>query len=352
MPEGAPPSAWTYQRSGVDRGTVADGLAALLSSVRYRAPPGSGRVVRVPGHYAGMIRLGRETVAITTDTVGTKGLLAEQVGSWEGVGEDIVGVNVNDLAAVGARPCGLVDCLSLPVPTPEVMAAIGRGLDRGLAKAQCPLLGGETAVVPELVRGVDLGGTAIGFFPRGRAPVTGARIRAGDTILGIPSNGFHANGYTLVRRLLRERAIALDRPRDGSDTPLGLELLEPTRIYVRPVEAIAGLAAVHGLAHISGGGVRNLVRLHPKVRFVLDDWPSPEGLFEWVRRAGDIDLAELYQTFNVGIGFVVVVATPRVADVRRRLARAGARDAVVVGRVAKGSGVELPAHGLRFEGYA
>src|SRR5215469_13860806 len=100
-------AGWTYAKSGVDRTTVSEALSALLSSVTYRAPPSSGRVVQVAGHYAGLVRIGRETIAITTDTVGTKGLLAEQVGEWEGVGEDIVGVNVNDLAAVGARPCGL-----------------------------------------------------------------------------------------------------------------------------------------------------------------------------------------------------------------------------------------------------
>ena len=352
MPKPRASTGWTYARSGVDRGTVAEALSALLASVTYRAPATSGRVLDVPGHYAGLVRIGRETIAITTDTVGTKGLLAEQLDDWEGVGEDIVGVNVNDLAAVGARPCGLVDCLSLDVPRPRVLAAIGRGLNRGLAAARCPLLGGETAVVPDVVRGVDLGGTAIGFFPRGRRPITGERVRPGDVVLGIPSSGFHANGYTLVRRLLREQETDLTATRAGATRPLARELLAPTRIYTRPIEAIADLPSVHGLAHISGGGVRNLVRLHRRVRFVLDGWPRPSGLFEWVRAAGSIDLEELYQTFNVGIGFVLVVAPRSVAEVRRRLARAGAPDASIVGRVDRGTGVELPASGIRYAGYA
>jgi phosphoribosylformylglycinamidine cyclo-ligase len=279
-------------------------------------------------------------------------LLAEETGRWEGMGVDVVAVNVNDLSAVGARPCGFVDCLSLARPRSAVLGAIGRGLDRGLRESRCALLGGETAVVPDLVTGTDLGGTAIGFFPKGRRPVLGNRIRAGDVVLGIPSSGFHANGYTLVRRLVRQPRSQLRRPRPGAAVSLEQELLAPTRIYVRPVEAVADLPGVHGLAHISGGGVRNLVRLNPKVRFLLDAWPAPEGLFAWVRDRGEIDLEELYQTFNLGIGFVLVVAPGSVATVLGRLAAAGARDARPVGRIERGTGVDLPQQHLRYTGYA
>jgi phosphoribosylformylglycinamidine cyclo-ligase len=352
VPGPAGKDRWTYARSGVDRSSIRDGLRALLDSVHYRAPTSSGKRVEVAGHYAGLIQVGRETIAITTDTVGTKSLLAEQTGLWEGVGEDIVGVNVNDLSAIGARPCGLVDCISIDRPRAPVLAAIGRGLDRGLRKAQCSLLGGETAVVPDIVTGIDLGGTAIGFFPDGRVPITGTKIRVGDAVLGIPSDGFHANGFTLVRRLLITEGADLKRPRGGSTVPFGEELLAPTRIYVRPTEAIADLPSTHGLAHISGGGVRNLVRLNAKVKFVLDAWPEPTGIFEWARVSGGLSDDELYQTFNVGIGFVAVVAPRAVRVTLERLAKAGASDARVVGRVARGTGVEVPARRLRYEGYA
>ena len=221
----------TYAESGVDRRAVSAALAELLASVRYRPPPSHGRSVDAPGHYAGLIRIGRETIAVTTDTVGTKVLLAEQMGRWEEVGEDIVGVNVNDLASVGARAAGLVDTILCARPDPEVFRAIGRGIDRGLRAAGCALLGGETAVVPSIVRGIDLGGTAFGFFPCDRAPVTGNRIRPQDVILGIPSNGLHANGFTLVRKLLEEASVDLQKPRSGARVPVGVELLIPTRIY-------------------------------------------------------------------------------------------------------------------------
>jgi phosphoribosylformylglycinamidine cyclo-ligase len=346
------PEGWTYAASGVDRASVSTALAALLESTRYRPPPSHGRPIDAPGHYAGFVRVGRETLAVTTDTVGTKVLLAEATGRWEEVGEDIVGVNVNDLASVGARPVGIVDTILCSRPDPARFRAIGRGLGRGLRAAQCSLLGGETAVVPDIVRGVDLGATAFGFFPRGRQPVTGSRIRPGDVLLGIPSTGLHANGFTLVRRLLAERSIDLARPRPGGRSSVGAELLAPTRIYSRLADTIADRPEVRGLAHLSGGGVRNLVRLHPRVAFVLDRWPEVPALFRWVQALGSIADTEMFQTFNMGIGFVVVVAAHHLAETRRRLARAGAPDAVPIGRVERGAGVRVPAFGLTYEGYS
>jgi phosphoribosylformylglycinamidine cyclo-ligase len=343
---------WTYAASGVDRSRVRAALSELLRQVRHRPPPSHGRAVAAPGHYAGLLRIGRETVAVTTDTVGTKVLLAEQLGRWEEVGEDIVGVNVNDLASVGARAAGLVDTILCAVPDPAVFRAIGRGLERGLRVADCSLLGGETAVVPSIVRGTDLGGTALGFFPRGRAPVLGDRIRPGDVLLGIPSTGLHANGFTLVRRLLEEARVDLAVPRAGTRRPVGEELLAATRIYSRAADALADGPAAHGFAHLSGGGVRNLVRLRPEVAFVLDRWPTPPPIFDWLRSLGAITDEEMFQTFNMGIGFVAVVAPTHLAETRRRLARAGAPDAIPIGRVERGTGVTMPSLGLRYEGYA
>jgi phosphoribosylformylglycinamidine cyclo-ligase len=342
---------WTYARSGVDTAKRSVALAGLVQAARYTPPPSHGRIQGELGHYAGLIRVGNETLAVTTDTVGTKVLLAEQLGRWEEVGEDLVGVNVNDLAAMGARTAGLVDVILCDRPRPTEFRAIGRGLGRGLRAAECGLLGGETAVVPDIVSGIDLGGTALGFFPRGRVPITGSRIRPGDVLLGIPSRGVHANGFTLVRRLLREGAVPLRRPRPGTRLPVGPELLRPTRIYTRAIDAIADDPAVHGLAHISGGGVRNLVRLHPGVDFVFDRWPSPPSLFGWIQQLGGMSDAEMFQTFNMGIGFVVAVDRKKAAGIGRRLSRAGAPDTVPVGRVARGRGVGLPTWGLRYEGY-
>jgi phosphoribosylformylglycinamidine cyclo-ligase len=342
----------TYRASGVDTAGRARAVSALLAAARYRAPASHGRPVTSPGHYAGLVRVGQETIAITTDTVGTKVLLAEQLGRWEDVGEDLVGVNVNDLAAVGARSVGLVDTILFGAASVPTFRAIGRGLRRGLTRARCSLLGGETAQVGEIVRGIDLGGTAIGYFPDGRPPVLGDRIRPGDVVLGLASSGLHANGFTLARRLLREERVRLDRPRPGGRLPLGRELLAPTRIYCEAVEALAGEPAVHGLAHLSGGGVRNLVRLHRGVRFDLDSFPEPPSLFAWLQMLGGIADAEMYQTFNMGFGFAVVASGSGEERIRRALARAGFPDARRLGRVARGTGVTVPSRGLRYDGYA
>lgn len=342
----------TYAQSGVDRSAVGRALAGLLGEVRARAPESHGRPVALPGHYAGLVRIGRETIALTTDTVGTKVLLAQAMGRWEEVGEDMVAINVNDLAAVGARPAGLVDTIVCASPSDERFRAIGRGLNRGLAAASCSLLGGETAVVPDLVHDLDLGATALGFFPSGRRPVTGSRIRPGDRILGIPSSGMHANGFTLLRRILAEARVDPQRPRAGGRRPVGVELLTATRTYSGPIDAVADRPDVHGLAHLSGGGVRNLVRLHSKVRFVLNAWPPVPPLFDWVARTGGISDEEMFQTFNMGIGFAVVVAARSVASVRRTLARAGASDAVEIGRIDAGRGISLPERRLEYAGYS
>ena len=342
----------TYAASGVDRSAISRALSEFLGSVKYRAPPSHGRLLDGPGHYAGLIRIGRETIAVTTDTVGTKVLLAEELGRWEEVGEDIVGVNVNDLASVGARTAGLVDTILCGQPDPAILRAVGKGLDRGLRRARCSLLGGETAVVPSIVQGTDLGATAFGFFPRQRAPVTGQRIRPGDVILGVPSSGLHANGFTLVRKLLREANVDLEHPRPGARIGVGQELLAPTRIYSEIAEALADRSETHGLAHLSGGGVRNLVRLNAHVAFVLDAWPEPPSLFPWLQELGSISNEEMFQTFNMGVGFAVITARTHLAETRRRLARAGAPDAVPIGRIERGRGVRVPGLGLEYSAYS
>ncbi len=323
-----------------------------MRAARYRAPATHGRPTDAAGHFAGIVRIGRETVALTTDTVGTKVLLAEQLGRWEEVGEDIVAINVNDLAAVGARPAALVDTVLCGAPDERAFRGIGRGLARGLAAARCSLVGGETAQVPEIVSGIDLGGTALGFFPNGRRPILGREIRVGDRLLGLRSDGVHANGFTLVRRLLAEGRVPLRAPRPGGRRPVGQELLTPTRTYSDTVDRIVDRAGVVGLAHLSGGGVQNLLRLNSTVAFELGGWPEVPPLFLWLQRLGGISDREMFRTFNMGIGFVLVLRPGAVEPVRHRLG-AGPRSAVVdLGSVVDGSGVYLPSWGLRYTTYA
>ncbi|HTT17116.1 MAG TPA: phosphoribosylformylglycinamidine cyclo-ligase [Thermoplasmata archaeon] len=342
----------TYAASGVDLAGRARALPELIDAARYHAPPSHGTVVPAAGHFAGLVRLGRTTLALTTDTVGTKVLLAERLGRWEEVGEDAIAINVNDLAAVGARPAAVVDTILCGSADPAIFRAIGVGMRRGLAAARCSLVGGETALVAEIVRGLDLGATALGFFPGRRRPILGDRIRPGDRILGIPSSGLHANGLTLVRRLVDESGLPLDRARAGGRGTLGSELLRASRSYSHAVDGVADLAGVVGLAHVSGGGVRNLCRLSTTVRFTLDGWPRPPGLFRWLQTIGSVGDREMFGTFNMGVGFLLVVRPGAERAVRRALAARGASDVLAVGRVETGTGVELPSLGLVYRGYA
>ena len=341
----------TYAGAGVDPDAVRKALRGLLRAARAPAVRGYGRPLLGPGHFSGLLQVGKERLALTTDNVGTKVLLAEQLGSWEGVGEDVVGVNVNDLSAVGARPLALLDYLMLPRPEPKLLEAIGKGIGRGIRRAMCALVGGETAIVPELVQTPDLSGTALGYFPPGRSPLTGRSIRVGDVLVGIPSSGVHANGFTLVRRLLQRARTPLDRPLPGERIPFGKALLRPTRIYTPAAEALLDRHLAQGLAHITGGGVRNLSRLHPSVEFTLESWPRARGVFEWVAETSRLPPKELFQTFNMGIGFVAAVRRKDLPAALGTLAGAGARDATVVGRVSPGRGVRLPSLGIRYERY-
>ena len=345
------PRTTTYAASGVGLAGRDRALRQLLNAARYRPPASHGVPLAAPGHFAGFVRLGRETIALTTDTVGTKVLLAEALGRWEEVGEDAVAINVNDLAAVGARPTAVVDTILCGVPRVPVFRALGRGLRRGLEAARCALVGGETALVGEMVRGLDLGATAVGFYPGRRRPILGHRVRPGDALVGLAASGLHANGFTLVRRLLDEASVRLDRPRPGGRVPVGRELLTATRTYSSLVDAVADDPSVVGLAHLSGGGVRNLSRLRTRVRFVLDRWPAPGALYPWLQTLGGLADREMFQTFNMGVGFVLVVRTHGVARVLRRLGGAGGSEAGVIGHVASGEGVELPHLGLRYRGY-
>lgn len=341
----------TYAGTGVRQDLVAIALGKMLASIRTTAPASSGRPVKLPGHFAGLLRIGRETLALTTDNVGTKLLLAHTLDRWEEVGEDVVAVNVNDLSAVGARPSALVDYIAVQSPVPSVFEALGKGLARGLREARCHLVGGETSIVPDLVRSLDLSGTALGFFPRGRAPVTGATLRPGDVLIGLPSSGFHSNGYTLVRRLIEEYAIDIARPLPDDARPLGHRLLTPTRIYTRPVEALLSAHLPVALAHISGRGARNLLRLNSRVQFTLDALPAPEGLFRWIADLSRLPAEELYQTFNMGVGFVVGVRAKQVDRALSVLKRSGEKRAQVIGHIEKGRGVRLPELGVRYDSY-
>jgi phosphoribosylformylglycinamidine cyclo-ligase len=293
-----------YAKAGVSQGDADSAVAALVASLAAAAPAES-RQVLASGHYANVVRLDDHTgIALSTDGVGTKLVLAEQLGRWDTVGIDCVAMNVNDVVCVGAEPLAMVDYLAVDRADPEVAAAIGVGLARGAELAGIEIVGGELAQLGELIKGLDLAGACFGVVGLDSL-VTGSKIETSDSVIGLPSSGLHSNGYTLARSVLAD--IPLDDERLGR--PLGDVLLEPTEIYVKPiVELLRSDMDVRGLAHITSGGLNNLLRLDAGVAYEIDDPLPVPPVFELIQELGGVSDEEMHEVFNMGCGFCVVVA--------------------------------------------
>jgi phosphoribosylformylglycinamidine cyclo-ligase len=264
-----------YAQSGVDTTAADAGVSALVGVLRTidlgRAP----RAVQLPGHFAAVLQVAPNLgIALATDGVGSKLIVAEQAQRYDTVGIDCVAMNVNDVVCVGAEPIALLDYLAVERADPGVMRAIAQGLKRGAELAGVEIPGGEVAVLPELIRGhpspngFDLTAACVGLVSLD-AIVSGADCHPGDALIGVPSSGLHSNGYSLARRAFATLALD-DRPPQLGGATVADVLLEPTVIYVRAVlELLRSGLRVHGLAHITGGGLLNLTRLNRAVGFTV-----------------------------------------------------------------------------------
>jgi phosphoribosylformylglycinamidine cyclo-ligase len=294
-----------YARAGVDQGAADSAVAALvraLTSIDLGRP---SRQLELPGHYASVIRLDeRIGIALSTDGVGTKLSVAEELGRYDTVGIDCVAMNVNDVICVGAEPVAMLDYIAVEKADPEVCHQIGVGLANGAELAGIEIPGGELAQLGDMVRGFDLAGACFGVVALDSV-IDGSAIEPGDPVIGLPSSGIHSNGYTLARRALD--GILLDDDRLGA--PLGDVLLTPTEIYVLPVlELLRSDVDVRGLAHITSGGLGNLLRLRAGLGYeIADPLPVPP-VFELIKERGNVSEAEMHDVFNMGCGFCCVVA--------------------------------------------
>jgi len=296
--------ALTYAKAGVDIDKENKAISALVKHLTYKRK-GIGAPLTDVGHYAGLIDFGEYALALTTDGVGSKVLIAGEMKRWNTVGIDCIAMNVNDLLAMGIEPLAFVDYIAISEPNDEIMRQIGEGLAKGAEISRMTIVGGETATLPDVINGFDLAGTCLGMVKKGRI-ITGERIEIGDAIIGLPSNGVHSNGYSLVRKIIKHAGYSYtDAFPYNTDTTIGDELLIPTKIYMEILDA-ADRFDIHGLAHITGSGLMKLHRI-TKYGFDIRDPLEPQPIFQFLQEEGGVEDIEMYKTFNMGMGFVVVL---------------------------------------------
>jgi len=323
-----------YAESGVDTAQSDAAVKALVSVLGTIDLGRSSRAVLGSGHYANVLRLDDVTgLALSTDGVGSKVIVAEQLGRFDTVGIDCIAMNVNDLVCVGAEPIALLDYIAVEQADPEMLRQVAEGLKAGAEQAGIEIPGGELAQLPEVIRGhpsprgFDLVGACVGLVKLDEI-VTGDRIDPGDAIVGVASSGLHSNGYTLARRALPD----LDEP--FGDGTVGDVLIEPTRIYVREVlELLRSDVDVRGLAHITGDGFLNLGRLEAEVGYRISDPLPPQPIFELIAERTGTPPEEMYEVFNMGCGLCCVVPP---ADAAGAAATLGGQ---VIGEVTERTGV-------------
>ncbi|MDQ2622104.1 MAG: phosphoribosylformylglycinamidine cyclo-ligase [Actinomycetota bacterium] len=303
--EGTSQAPDAYARAGVSQSDADLAVSRLVGALGKAVLGRPARQVDLSGHYAAVIRLDDKTgIALSTDGVGTKLLIAEQLERFDTVGIDCIAMNVNDIICVGAEPLAMLDYLAVEKADPDQCEQIGIGLARGAELAGIEIPGGELAQLGDLVNGFDIAGACFGTVSLD-AIIDGSKSAPGDVVIGLPSSGLHSNGYTLARKSLE--GLSMDDDRLGR--PLGEILLEPTEIYVKPVMELirSEEIRVHGLAHLTSGGLDNLLRLKADVTWEITDPLAPQPIFDLITERGQVPEDEMYEVFNMGCGFCVVV---------------------------------------------
>lgn len=311
----------TYQGAGVDPERVVQSLADLTKQFRQTWTRAKGQIgsVRLDfGLFANIIEIGNNTgIAVTTDGVGSKVLIAQRMGKYDTIGIDCIAMNVNDLLCVGATPLAMVDYIAVQELDPGCLHDMAKGLTEGARLAGISIPGGEIAQLKDVIKseagkegqGFDLAGSAIGIVELDKI-IIGEQVQKGDVIIGIESNGVHSNGLTLARKAIGQDLSLYDKHFPELGRSLGEELLQPTSIYTREVLPILNAEQgieVKALIHITGDGFLNLSRVPAPVTFVIDAFPSPPPIFSILQNLGGIADPEMFEVFNMGIGFCLVV---------------------------------------------
>ncbi len=331
----------TYKDAGVDIDSGNRLVERIKPLVKQTHRPGvAGNV----GGFGALFKLAdtgyKNPVLVSgTDGVGTKLRLAIESGKHDTIGIDLVAMCVNDLIVQGAEPLFFLDYYATSKLDIDIATDVIRGIAEGCQQADCALIGGETAEMPDMYaeNDYDLAGFCVGVVEEDEV-IDGSRVRAGDALIGLASSGPHSNGYSLIRKILKVSDTALDE--DFHGRPIGEVLLEPTRIYVSPLLATIKRFPIHALAHITGGGLlENLPRVMPEgytATINPDSWQTP-SIFDWLQEMGNIEQTEMYRTFNCGIGMVLITATDQADAVIDHLASLG-EQAFIIGHIDESTG--------------
>jgi len=333
----------SYKDAGVDIGLANQIVKKIKPLISKTSISG---VLGGIGGFGGLFSLAeqkyKEPVLVSgTDGVGTKLKLAFSQNKHDTVGIDLVAMSVNDIITCGAKPLFFLDYISIGKLSEKVVVELIKGVTEGCKMADCALLGGETAEMPGFYAEgeYDLAGFAVGIVEKSKI-IDGREIKEGDSVIGIASNGLHSNGFSLVRKVLFEsKKYKIDYKIPSFEESLGEELLRPTRIYVSPVLNLLEKYKILGIAHITGGGiVENIPRILPEelsIRIDQKSWPKP-SIFTFIQKEGEISDEEMYRTFNMGIGMVLIVSTNDASQVMDELKMAR-YDSFLIGKVVKGN---------------
>lgn len=338
------PIEWTYSKAGVNIDEKSSAIKSLVGELKYKRT-GFGQMVHIPNLFASLVDFGDKYITLATDGVGSKLLVAEEMKIWNTIGIDCIAMNVNDTICVNAEPVSFVDYVAIDRPDDLITRDIGIGLQNGAAMSNMEIVGGEIAVLPEMVNGVDLSGTCMGYVSKDKI-ITGETCEEGDLIVALKSSGIHSNGLTLARKVFESNNISLEEKLAGMKTCVGKELLTPTEIYVKQVLEITAQNTVHGLVDITGGGLRNILRMKKGLRYVISDPITPAPIFKTIQELGNVSDQEIYQTLNMSMGFMIIAPAEDAENIASKYV-----NAKIVGRVEKGTGVCMEPLRLNYDHY-
>jgi len=339
----------TYKQAGVDTAEADAGLDRIVARVQGTWPQsGLGRVVLPIGYFANVIEMDGVGIAICTDGVGSKTIIADLMGKYDTIGIDCVAMNVNDMICVGAKPISMVDYIAVQRTDAAMLDAIAAGLCEGARMAQISISGGETAQLKDVIIGFDLVGMAVGRVDLDKV-IDGRNVKEGDVVIGVRSNGVHSNGLTLARKaLFADHHYAVDHKFDELDVTLGEELLRPTHIYVpETLEILAKVRGVKALANMTSDGLLNLTRVKADVGYVIDRLIAPQPIFNIIAQHANVEESEMFEVFNMGTGFCYVV-DPADADLTLSILKKHGRVAQRIGYAVadRDRFVHIPERGL------